>query len=147
MEATAVSLIGIGVLALLGLQNALILALSNKSLARKNPPCHQINQSPQAFLGKIPVAYLAALLYGSILGQLFQVFQHGQIFWTGLAVSVLLLVLASGYYAYLLFFKLRLLCLICIRLHLINALMGIFVIGYHWYGEPHCKSLSSTWSL
>lgn len=134
MEALAVCLIGLGTLALLGLQTSLVLAFGNHFLKSKHPACRQVIRSPYAHVGKIPVAHIAGVIYGGILGLVLQVLQHGQVFWAGISISVLFLIAASGVYAYLLFFKLRLVCMLCVRLYLINALMGIFLMGYHGAG-------------
>ncbi len=134
MESTILCLIGIGVLALLGLQNSLMLTMRHKTLIKQNHPCGQVMQSQYASIGKIPVAYIAALFYGGILGQLLQMFQAEQVTWTWISTGITLAILASCYYAYLLFYKLRLTCLICIRLYLINAMMAICLLGYYWYG-------------
>jgi len=134
MESTAICLIGLGVLALVGLQNSLILASRHKMLAKGNTPCSQVVHSSYAFIGKIPVAYFAVLFYGGILGQLFQMIQQERIVWIWISSEVALAVLISCYYAYLLFYKLRLLCVACVRLYLINALMALVLLGYHWFG-------------
>ena len=131
MEALAITLIGMGTLALLGLQTAWVLAFGTRFVGRKHAACRQVLQSPYAHWGKIPVAHIALVIYGGILGLVLQVLHHGQVFWAGISISVLGLIVASAVYAYLLFFKLRLVCMLCVRLYCINALMGIFLIGYH----------------
>ena len=133
MESTAISLIGLAVLALVGLQNSLMLAFRHKTY-RKDTACGRVVRSPYAVIGKIPVAYLAALFYGGILGQLIQMVQQERIEWLWISTGVALAIPVSGYYAYLLFYKLRLVCMACVRLHLINAFMALLLLGYYWFG-------------
>ncbi|MBF0289378.1 MAG: hypothetical protein HQM14_16295 [SAR324 cluster bacterium] len=111
-----------------------MLTMKHQTLTRRNNPCNQVMQSQYAVIGKVPVAYIAALFYGGILGQLLHMFQAEKVTWLWISTGIIIAILVSCYYAYLLFYKLRLKCMACIRLYLINAMMAICLLGYYWYG-------------
>ncbi|MBF0276184.1 MAG: vitamin K epoxide reductase family protein [SAR324 cluster bacterium] len=133
METTALCLTGIGVLALVGLQNSLLLAFRHNSLRGSNSSCSQVLRSPLALIGKIPVSYFAVVYYCGVLGQLLLMLQQERIIWHWIAIGVILAAVVSCYYAFLLFFKLRLVCMACVRLYLINAMMAFVLLGYYWF--------------
>ncbi|MBC8258598.1 MAG: vitamin K epoxide reductase family protein [SAR324 cluster bacterium] len=135
LDPALISLLALGAAALFGLQGALILAVKH-NLVRSNhhgSACSKIVLSKEAFIAKIPVAYGAVVFYALVLYLLISgVFlQEMPLFWLNTGVVVALLV--TCYYAYLMFFKLRLVCMGCLRIYLANLLMGASLLAYHFY--------------
>ena len=133
MENSFVFLIGLGVAAFFGFQGSVGLAVrhqARKSL-NKHSPCDRVIASPYAFIGNIPIAYLAALYYAAVLGHLLHAFLEGHFSLTWMSILVITACVATCFYAYILFFKIRAWCMGCIRIYIANIIMGLCLLGYY----------------
>ena len=129
------SLIAFGGAAIFGLQGALSLALRHKQVRDHHPfsACNKVALSKEAQIVKIPVAYVAVIFYGFVLAQLLRniYLEEIQFYWLNFAMVAAMLV--TCYYAYIMFFKLRLVCMGCLRIYLANLLMAAALSAYHLY--------------
>lgn len=114
-----------GFFCIFGLFGALQLAHRHYFYRDSPSACSRVLRSPYAFIGSIPVSYLAVLFYLWILGQLVRSLEN-------VSLSISTLSYANGFmagitliYAYFLFFKLRTLCMGCIRIYIANSCMII----------------------
>ncbi len=137
MEDLIVSLLGIGIFALLGLKSSLALLALHRVQKNQGSPCYRVLRSPYAFVGKVPVVYFAVFFYAGVLGQLLQMFWNGTLVMEWIALGTVLAIVCSAYYAYILFFKLRLRCWGCIRIYFSNLMIGLFLISYYWNPLSH----------
>jgi len=127
------SLIALGGAALFGLQGALSLAVRHGQVREHHPfsACNKVALAKEAQIAKIPVAYGAVIFYGLVLAQLLRsIYQEEiQLYWLNSAMVAVLLV--TCYYAYIMFFKLRIVCMGCLRIYLANLLMAAALSAYH----------------
>ena len=128
-------LIAFGGAAIFGLQGALSLAVRHHQVRAHHPfsACNKVALSKEAEIAKIPVAYGAVIFYGFVLAQLLRnIYLHEiQLYWINSAMVAAMLV--TCYYAYIMFFKLRLVCMGCLRIYLANLLMAAALSAYHLY--------------
>ena len=129
------SLIAFGGAAIFGLQGSLSLAVRHHQVKAHHPysACNKVALSKEAQIAKIPVAYGAVIFYGFVLSQLLRniYLEEIQLYWLNSAMVAAMLV--TCYYAYIMFFKLRLVCMGCLRIYLANLLMATALSAYHLY--------------
>ena len=129
------SLIAFGGAAIFGLQGALSLAVRHHQVRAHHPfsACNKVALSKEAQIAKIPVAYGAVIFYGFVLAQLLRniYLEEIQLYWLNSAMVAAMLV--TCYYAYIMLFKLRLVCMGCLRIYLANLLMAVALSTYHLY--------------
>ena len=129
------SLIAFGGAAIFGLQGALSLAVRHNQIRAHHPfsACNKVALSKEAQIAKIPVAYGAVIFYGFVLAQLLRniYLEEIQLYWLNSAMVAAILV--TCYYAYIMFFKLRLVCMGCLRIYLANLLMAAALYAHHLY--------------
>jgi uncharacterized membrane protein len=129
------SLIAFGGAAIFGLQGALSLAVQHSQVRDHHPfsACNKVALSKEAQIAKIPVAYGAVIFYGFVLAQLLRniYLEEIQLYWLNSAMVAAMLV--TCYYAYVMLFKLRLVCMGCLRIYLANLLMAAALSAYHLY--------------
>ena len=113
-----------------GLQGSISLALRHR-LAQDAPrmaKCDRVLRSPYANVAGIPIAYSAVVFYALVLLALIQVVQGAlPRVWLDGAIVVGLGV--TCYYAFILFFRLRIVCAGCLRIYLANLMLGIALAG------------------
>ena len=132
MNPSLVSLIALGGFALFGLQGSLSLAMRHY-LFRGKPygsPCDRLLGTPQAYICPVPVAFAAADYYILVLIMLLRMLAGGENPMDLITPIILLSLLLTFYYAWLLFFKLRFRCMGCIRIQLANLLMASACVAY-----------------
>ena len=129
------SLIAFGGAAIFGLQGALSLAVRHHQVRAHHPfsACNKVALSKEAQIAKIPVAYGAVIFYGFVLAQLLRniYLEEIQLYWLNSAIVAAMMV--TCYYAYIMFFKLRIICMGCLRIYLANLLMAAALSAYHLY--------------
>ena len=131
MDAETISLMLIGVAALFGLQGSMAMAMRHhlfRNLSGKSP-CDRLLGSPQAYIGPVPVAFFAALYYLLLLGLLFRMLLRGEMIMNWLSPLILISLPVTAYYAWLLFFKLRIRCMGCVRIQVINVMIALLSLG------------------
>ena len=129
--ADMISLMLIGVAAIFGLQNSMAMAMRHhlfRNLSGKSP-CDRLLGSPQAYIGPVPVAFFAAFYYLLLLGLLFNRLLGGEMILIWLSPLVLISLPVTAYYAWLLFFKLRIRCMVCVRIQVINVMIALILLG------------------
>ena len=90
--------------------------------------CDRVVRSPYAHVAGIPIAYSAVVFYALVLLALIQVVQGAlPRVWLDGAIVVGLGV--TCYYAFILFFRLRIVCAGCLRIYLANLMLGIALAG------------------
>ena len=121
----------IGVAAIFGLKNSMAMAMRHhlfRNLSGKSP-CDRLLGSPQAYIGPVPVAFFAAFYYLLLLGLLFNRLLGGEMILNGLYPLVLISLPVTLYYVWLLFFKLRIRCMGCVRIQVINVMIALISLG------------------
>ena len=135
MDSTTVSMLALGGSALFGLQGSLGLVVRHY-LFRNNlqhAPCDRLLLTQQAYLGPIPVSLFAVIYYSLVLLMLFFMLTGGENPMDLLTPLILISIPFTCYYAWLLFFKLRLVCIGCVRIYLANLLMAVACAAYFWF--------------
>ena len=131
MDAETISLMLIGVASIFGLQNSMAVAMRHqlfRNLSGKSS-CERLLGSPQAYIGPVPVAFFAAFYYLLLLGLLFNRLVGGEMILIWLSPLVLISLPVTAYYAWLLFFKLRIRCMGCVRIQVINVMIALILLG------------------
>ena len=131
MDAETIFLMLIGVAAMFGLQGSLAMAMRHhlfRNLSGKSP-CDRLLGSPQAYIGPVPVAFFAAFYYLLLLGLLFNRLLGGEMIMNWLSPLILISLPVTAYYAWLLFFKLRIRCMVCVRIQVINVMIALLSLG------------------
>ncbi|MEC7087712.1 MAG: vitamin K epoxide reductase family protein [SAR324 cluster bacterium] len=127
MDVETITLMLIGVAAISGLQSSMAMAMRHhlfRNLSGKSP-CDLLLGSPQAYIGPVPVAFFAAFYYLLLLGFLFNRLLGGEMILIWLSPLVLISLPVTAYYAWLLFFKLRIRCMGCVRIQVINVMIAL----------------------
>ena len=119
--------------AIFGLQGALKLAINHytSEVFNSHTSCKKILLSKEAFFIKIPIAYLAVIFYVVLLVQIIILSNEEDIHLYWINIEILFAVLTTIYYALVMFVKLQIICLGCLRIYLANILMGASIIAYH----------------
>ena len=127
------SLIAIGGMAIFGLQGALSLAVNHHQARTFNKfsACGKVSLTNEAEFAKIPIAYFAVVYYGFVLIQLLYGMYIDELNLYILNCVVFLALLVSCYYSWLMLMKLHVICLGCVRIHLVNIFMAMTLFFYH----------------
>ena len=131
MDFETISLMHISVAAIFGLQGSMAMAMRHhlfRNLSGK-APCDRLLGSPQAYIGPVPVALFAAFYYLLLLGLLFNRLLGGEMIMNWLSPLVLISLPVTAYYSWLLFFKLRIRCMGCVRIQVINVMIVLISLG------------------
>ena len=131
MHAETVSLMLIGIAAIFGLQGSMAMTIRHqlfRNLSGKSL-CDRLLGSSQAYIGPVPVSFFAAFYYLLLLGLLFNRLLGGEMILNWLSPLVLISLPVTAYYAWLLFFKLRIRCMGCVRIQVINVLIALISLG------------------
>ena len=132
-DSAILSLIAIGGMAIFGMQVSISLAVNHHHARTYNrySACDKVSLSDEAEFAKIPVPYFAVIHYGFVLIQLFYGMYREELNLYMLNCVVFLALLVSCYYSWLMFVKLRIICLGCVRIHLVNVTMAMTLFFYH----------------
>ena len=135
LDTSLISLIALGGATIFGLQGALSLAVQHHLVRdhHQRSACDKVAHSKEALIANIPVAYGAVIFYGLVLFLLIRgiFLEEILLFWLNSGMVVTLLV--TCYYAYVMFFRLRIICMGCLRIYLANLLMAASLLSYHLY--------------
>ena len=135
LDSSIICLIALGGAALFGLQGSISLAL-RYHLVREFPKwsaCDRVAHSKEAYIANFPVAYGAIIFYGLVLFLLLHGINQPEmtIFW--LNSPIVLALLVTCYYANLMFFRLKIVCMGCMRIYLSNLMMAAALFAYQLY--------------
>jgi uncharacterized membrane protein len=124
--------------AVFGLQGALMLAIRHRTgrWGARLSRCERVLHTPEAFLVHRPVADWAVGYYLLVLLTVGAALLQDAKWLAWLDGIVVVGVLATCYYAFLLFFRLRLMCSGCVRLYFTNLLIAVSLGGFHWAEHP-----------
>ena len=135
LDASIISLIALGGAALFGLQGSISLSARHHLVKKftKRSACDRVAHSKEANIANFPVAYGAVIFYSCVLFLLFYGINQPEIplFWLNSAMVVALLV--TIYYAYVMFFRLKIVCMGCLRIYLSNLMMAAALMAYQLY--------------
>ena len=135
LDASIISLIALGGAALFGLQGSISLAVRHHLVREltKRSACDRVAHSKEAKIANLPVAYGAVIFYGCVLFLLFHGVNQPEIplFWLNSAMVAAVLV--TIYYAYVMFFRLKIVCMGCLRIYLSNLMMAAALLAYQLY--------------
>ena len=134
LDASTISLIALGGAALFGLQGSISLAVRHnidRELQQRSA-CDRVALSKEANIANIPVAYGAVIFYGLVLFLLFRGMNQPEIplLWLNSAMVAALIV--TCYYAYVMFFRLNIVCMGCLRIYLANLMMAAALLAYQF---------------
>jgi len=131
LDASIISLIALGGAALFGLQGSISLAVRHHLVRelQQRSACDRVVHSKKA---NIPVAYGAVIFYGLVLLLLFHGMNQPEIplFWLNSAMVVAMIV--TCYYVYVMFFRLKIVCMGCLRIYLANLTMAAALLAYQF---------------
>ena len=134
LDASIISLIGLGGAALFGLQGSISLVVRHHLVRglQQRSACDRFAHSKEAYIANIPVAYGAVIFYGLVLFLLFRGMNQPEIplFWLNSTMVVALIV--TCYYAYVMFFRLNIVCMGCLRIYLANLMMAAALLAYQF---------------
>ena len=129
------SLIAVGGAALYGLHGAVGLAIKNHILRNNylNSTCDRVATSKETHTTRSPVACTAVIYYCMVLFILINGIYNNEIHILLLNAVMILALLATGYYAFKIFFRLHSICIGCIRVHLANMMMSSAILFYNFH--------------
>ena len=134
LDTSSISLIALGGAAIFGLQGALSLAVQHHLVRDHHQlsACDKVAHSKEALIANIPVAYGAVIFYGLVLFLLIRgiFLEEILLFWFNSGMVVTLLV--TCYYAYVMFFRLKIVCMGCLRIYLANLMMAAALLAYQF---------------
>ena len=128
------SLIAVGGAALFGLHGAVGLAIKHHIHRNNylNSACNRVFSSKGIYISIFPAAFLAVLFYCIVLFILISGIYQNEIHILLLNAAILMALPATGYYAFKMFFRLRVICIGCIRVHLANLMMSFAMLFYNF---------------
>ena len=131
LDASVISLIALGGAALFGLQGSISLAVRHHLVRelQQRSACDRVAHSKEANIANIPVSYGAVIFYGLVLFLLFRGMNQPKIplFWLNSAMVAALIM--TCYYAYVMFFRLNIVCMGCLRIYLANLMMAAALLA------------------
>lgn len=129
LEADIICLMGLGACTLLAIRNTIPMVFITQHQKKITNRCNKVLQSNHSKIFNIPVAKIGLIFYLILLGQILQFPFSIHMDWTFIFFSVLFANLGSVYYFSLLIIT-KNNCSLCTKIHMINGMMGIFVLGY-----------------
>ena len=131
MNVEILSLWIMGGAAIFGLQGSLAMAMRHHLFRNQlgHSPCDRLLGSPQAYIAKVPVALFASIYYLLLLVLLFNMFFSKESGMNWMFLFILISLPVTAYYAWLLFFKIRIRCMGCVRIQIYNLLIvGAYLV-------------------
>ena len=134
-DSSFLSLIAVGGAALYGLHGAVGLAIKNHFLRNNflNSRCDIDSISKETHTSRFASACAAVIFYCMVLYILIRGIFHNEIQILLLNTAMILALLASSYYALKMLFRLHIICVGCIRVHLANLMMSSAILFYNFH--------------
>ena len=134
-DSTFLSLVAVGGAALFGLHGAVGLAIKHHFLRNiyLNSACDKVAMLKGTYTLIFPAACAAVIFYCMVLFILIRGIYQDEIHILLLNVAMIMALLATGYYAFKMFFRLRVICIGCIRVHLANLMMSSALLYYNFH--------------
>ena len=132
-DSSFLSLVALGGATLFGLHGALGLAIKHHFFRNNhlNSACGKFATSNESYTLIFPVAYAAVIFYCMVLFILIRGIYLDEIHVLLLNAAMIMALLATCYYAFKMFFRLRVICSGCIRVHLANLMMSSALLYYN----------------
>ena len=134
-DSSFLSLVAVGGAALFGLHGALGLAIKHHFFRNNhlNSTCDKAAISKEAYTSIFPAACAAVIFYCMVLFILIRGIYQDEIHILLLNAAMIMALLATCYYAFKMFFRLRVICIGCIRVHLANLMMSSALLYYNFH--------------
>ena len=134
-DSSFLSLVAVGGAALFGLHGAVGLAIKHYFLRNTylNSTCDKAAISKEAYTSIFPASCAAVIFYCMVLFILIRGIYQDEIHILLLNAAMILAMLASCFYAFKMFFSLRVICIGCIRVHLANLMMSSALLYYNFH--------------
>ena len=134
-DSSFLSLVAVGGAALFGLHGAVGLAIKHHFLRNTNlnSACDKVAMLKGTYTLIFPAACAAVIFYCMVLFILIRGIYQDEIHILLLNAAIILALLATCYYAFKMFFRLRVICIGCIRVHLANLMMSSALLYYNFH--------------
>ena len=129
------SLVAVGGAALFGLHGAVGLAVKHHFLRNTylNSACDKVGMLKGTYTSIFPAACVAVTFYCMVLFILIRGIYQDEINILLLNSAMIIALLATGFYVFKMFFRLRVICVGCIRVHLANLMMSSALLYYNFH--------------
>ena len=134
-DSSFLSLVAVGGSALFGLHGAIGLAIKHHFFRNNhlNSTCDKAAIAKEAYTSIFPAACAAVIFYCMVLFILIRGIYQDEIHILLLNAAMIMALLATCYYAFKMFFRLRVICIGCIRVHLANLMMSSALLYYNFH--------------
>ena len=134
-DSSFLSLVAVGGAALFGLHGAVGLAIKHHFFRNTylNSACDKVAMLKGTYTSIFPVACVAVIFYCMVLFILIRGIYLNEIHILLLNATMILAMLTTGFYAFKMFFRLRVICVGCIRVHLANLMMSSALLYYNFH--------------
>ena len=134
-DSSFLCLVAVGGAALFGLHGAVGLAIKHHFFRNNhlNSTCDKAAISKEAYTSIFPAACAAVIFYCMVLFILIRGIYQDEIHILLLNAAMIMALLATCYYAFKMFFRLRVICIGCIRVHLANLMMSSALLYYNFH--------------
>ncbi len=135
LDSSFLSLVAVGGAALFGLHGAVGLAIKHHFLRNTylNSACDKVAMLKGTYTLIFPAACAAVIFYCMVLFILIRGIYQDEINILLLNAAIIIALLATSFYAFKMFFRLRVLCVGCIRVHLANLMMSSALLYYNFH--------------
>ena len=134
-DSSFLSLVAVGGAAIFGLHGAVGLAIKHHLLRNTylNSACDKVAMLKRTYTSIFPVACVAVIFYCMVLFILIRGIYLNEIYILLLNAAMIMALLTTGFYAFKMFFRLRVICVGCIRVHLANLIMSSALLYYNFH--------------
>ena len=134
-DSSFLSLVAVGGSALFGLHGAIGLAIKHHFFRNNhlNSTCDKTTISKEAYTLIFQAACAAVIFYCMVLFILIRGIYQDEIHILLLNAAMIMALLATCYYAFKMFFRLRVICIGCIRVQLANLMMSSALLYYNFH--------------
>ena len=134
-DSSFLSLVAVGGAALFGLHGAVGLAIKHHFLRNTylNSACDKVAMLKGTYTLIFPAACAAVIFYCMVLFILIRGIYQDEIQILLLNAAMIMALIATCYYAFKMFFRLRVICIGCIRVHLANLMMSSALLYYNFH--------------
>ena len=134
-DSSFLSLVAVGGSAIFGLHGALGLAIKHHFLRNNylNSPCDKVAKSKETYTSIFPAACAAIIFYCMVLFILVRGINQDETHILLLNTAMIIALLATFYYAFNMFFRFRIVCIGCIRVHMANLIMSFALLFYNFH--------------
>ena len=135
LDSSLLSLVAVGGAALFGLHGAVGLAIKHHFLRKTylNYACDKVAMLKGTYTVIFPAACAAVIFYCMVLFILIRGIYQDEINILLLNSAMIIALLATGFYVFKMFFRLRVICVGCIRVHLANLMMSSALLYYNFH--------------